>query len=86
MSPVPATLVDLHGLPAPGSPDEAAAITERLLGMQLEAEKLTVDTYLAAFEKNGGIVEERITGVALTSPERPDAGAAGRHRRTAVHP
>ncbi len=61
-------LVDLHGLPAPGSPDEAAAITERLLGMQLEAEKLTIETYLAAFEKNGGIVEERITGVALTSP------------------
>ena len=61
-------LVDLHGLPAPGSPDEAAAITERLLGMQLEAEKLTIETYLAAFAKNGGIVEERITGVSLTSP------------------
>ena len=60
--------VDLNGLPAPGSSNEAAAITERLLGMQPEAEDLAVDVYLAAFEKHGGIVEERITGVALTSP------------------
>jgi hypothetical protein len=61
-------LVDLHGLPASGSSDEAAAITDRILGMQLEAEDLDLDVYLAAFEKHGGIVEERITGVALTSP------------------
>jgi hypothetical protein len=61
-------LVDLHGLPASGSPDEAAAIKERLLGMQLESEKLTLEVYLAAFEEHGGIVEERITGVVLTSP------------------
>ena len=60
--------MDLHGLPAPGSPDEAAAITERLRGMRPESEKLAVDTYLAAFAKHGGIVEERITGVELTSP------------------
>jgi hypothetical protein len=61
-------LVDLHGLPASGSPDEPAAIKERLLGMQLESEKLTLEVYLAAFEEHGGIVEERITGVVLTSP------------------
>jgi hypothetical protein len=61
-------LVDLHGLPASGAPDEAAAIKERLLGMQLESEKLTLEVYLAAFEEHGGIVEERITGVVLTSP------------------
>jgi PGM1 C-terminal domain len=60
--------LDLHGLPAPGSSNEAAAITDRVLGMQPEAESLAVDVYLAAFEKHGGIVEERITGVALTSP------------------
>ena len=29
---------------------------------------MTVDAFLAAFEKGGGIVEERITGVVLTSP------------------
>ena len=61
-------LVDLRGLPPSGAPEEAAAITERLLGMQLEAEDLALEVYLAAFEKHGGIVEERITGVALTSP------------------
>jgi PGM1 C-terminal domain len=61
-------MVDLHDLPAPGSSNEAAVITERLLAMQPESEKLAVVDYLAAFEKHGGIVEERITGVALTSP------------------
>ena len=61
-------MVDLHDLPAPGSPDEAAAIRERVLALQPEAETLPVDTYLTAFEKHGGIVEERITGIALTSP------------------
>jgi hypothetical protein len=61
-------MVDLHGLPAPGSPGEPAAITERLLGLQPENEDLSVDVYLAAFQRHGGIVEERITGVALTSP------------------
>ena len=29
---------------------------------------LDLDVYLAAFEKDGGIIEERITGTALTSP------------------
>jgi PGM1 C-terminal domain len=61
-------MVDLHGLPPSGSQDEAAAIAERILGMQLEADDLALDVYLSAFEEHGGIVEERITGVALTSP------------------
>ncbi len=60
--------VDLQGLPDVGSPNEAAAITERLMGMQPESETLTVDVYLAAFAKHGGIVEERISGVTLESP------------------
>lgn len=60
--------VDLHGLPASGSPDEVAAIKERILGMELESEKLTTDVYLATFAEHGGIVEERITGVKLESP------------------
>jgi PGM1 C-terminal domain len=64
-------MVDFGDLPAPGSPDEAAVIKERLLAMQPEDEKLAVDVYLAAFEKHGGIVEERITGVTLTSPSVP---------------
>jgi hypothetical protein len=61
-------MVDLTDLPDRGSPDEAAVIRDRLMSMQPESEKLDVATYLAAFERNGGIVEERITGEALTSP------------------
>lgn len=61
-------LLDLHGLPAPGAPGEAAVITERLHAIQPEAAGLAVSTYLADFAAFGGIVEERITGVTLTSP------------------
>ena len=60
--------MDLDDLPAPGSPDEAAAIAQRLQHIRPEAESLSVDAFLAAFAKGGGIVEERITGVALESP------------------
>jgi hypothetical protein len=61
-------LMDLGELPSPDAPNEAAVIRERVMSMQPEAENLAVDVYLAAFEKHGGIVEERITGEALTSP------------------
>jgi PGM1 C-terminal domain len=60
--------LDLDGLPEPGTPDEAAAIADRLRKLRPEAEELSVEVYLAAFERNGGIVEERISGVELTSP------------------
>ena len=61
-------VVDLAGLPPVGSADEAKGLTDRVLAMQLEAEDLALDVYLAAFENHGGIVEERITGVELRSP------------------
>jgi hypothetical protein len=61
-------MVDLHGLPPIGSENEAAAIADRVLRLQPEDESLAVDVYLAAFAKHGGIVEERISGVVLTSP------------------
>ena len=61
-------LVVLGELPEPGAPDEAAVIEERLRAMQLESETLTLDVYLASFEADGGIVEERITGNTFTSP------------------
>lgn len=60
--------LDLTGLPAPDSPDEEALLTARVRNLQPESEKLTVEAYLAAFAKHGGIVEERISGVTLTSP------------------
>lgn len=61
-------VVDLHGLPDIGSAEEADAIADRVLGMSLEDETLTLAKYLDAFAANGGIVEERISGARLTSP------------------
>jgi hypothetical protein len=61
-------VVDLRDLPAPGSHAEPEEIRARVLAMELEADDLTVDVYLAAFAAHGGIVEERISGSALTSP------------------
>jgi hypothetical protein len=61
-------LVDLTGLPKIGAEGESVAIAERVMAMQLEAENLALEVYLSAFERLGGIVEERITGVELTSP------------------
>jgi len=60
--------LNLEDLPDPGSPEEAAAVTERLRALQPEAPGLSVADFLSAFEADGGVVEERITGVVLTSP------------------
>lgn len=60
--------VDLSGVPAPGTAGEAEALRARLLGMRPEADDLGVTDFLAAFERLGGVVEERITGTAFTSP------------------
>jgi hypothetical protein len=61
-------MVDLSDLPVAGSPDERPHTLDRLRRMQLESRKITVDTYLAKFATNGGIVEERIVGTDLRSP------------------
>jgi hypothetical protein len=61
-------LLRLGDLPAPGSPDEAAALRERLDALEPEDESLDAARYLALFARRGGIVEERITGDDLTSP------------------
>jgi hypothetical protein len=61
-------IVDLAGLPAPGTPDELLRIGERLFAMALEDQTLTVDAYLQRLSEVGGIVEERITGADLRSP------------------
>jgi hypothetical protein len=60
--------VHLAGLPDPGARDEAAAIEERLRSLSPEDPTLTPEAYLAGFEADGGIVEERITGEAIESP------------------
>ena len=61
-------LVGLHDLPESGSPGEPEAIKKRVLGMALENPDIGIENYLAAFAADAGIVEERITGVRLTSP------------------
>ena len=61
-------LVDLRDLPESGSPGEPEVIKQRVLGMALENPAIGIEKYLAAFEADAGIVEERITGVQLTSP------------------
>jgi hypothetical protein len=61
-------LVRLGGLPSPGSPDERAAVRERLLDMELESLTTPRDVYLAKFAEGAGIVEERIVGQEVRSP------------------
>lgn len=61
-------LVDLRDLPADGSGDEADATRQRVLTMALENPAIAIEAYLSAFAAGAGIVEERITGVQLTSP------------------
>ena len=79
-------MVDLSELPDPGSPDEAAAIRDRLMSMQPESEKLDCRRL------SGRLREERRhrRGAdhrrSADQSECPDAGVARRHRRTAVHP
>ncbi|MGZ5399317.1 MAG: peptide ligase PGM1-related protein [Nocardioides sp.] len=61
-------LVELRALPEPGSGEEPDALRERVLGMAPEDPSIAVADYLRDFESGAGIVEERITGVTLTSP------------------
>ena len=61
-------LVDLTGLPAPGSEGDAAAIEERVRAMRFEIASATFPVYEAKLEERGGIVEERIVGEDLRSP------------------
>lgn len=61
-------LIDLSGLPAPGSTEERTALVERIRTMVLEGGRVTIETYLDKFRERAGIVEERISGENLLSP------------------
>jgi hypothetical protein len=61
-------LVDLSGLPAPGSSEERAALHQRALAMGFEHATMRVDDYLSRLAAGGGIVEERVAGVEVRSP------------------
>lgn len=61
-------LVDLEGLPTPGSPSEADALAERLHHMRYELQGTRYETYIAKLNERGGVVEERIQGTDFRSP------------------
>jgi hypothetical protein len=59
--------VDLRGLAAPGSEQEADAIEERVRGMSFET-GTTFERYIAKLGETGGVVEELIAGEEFRSP------------------
>jgi hypothetical protein len=61
-------LVDLTGVADLPPTKRRSAVLEQVAVMQLEAETLSREVYLAKFAQGGGIVEERITGEELLSP------------------
>jgi hypothetical protein len=61
-------VVDLSGLPAPGSPAERDEVDRRLRSMSFEQPDTPLEAYLAKLAERGGIVEERISGMELRSP------------------
>jgi hypothetical protein len=60
--------VDLDHLPPPGDASEGTAIQERLRSMRFEASELNYDFYIHKLAKQGGIVEELISGEEVRSP------------------
>jgi hypothetical protein len=61
-------VVDLRGVPAPGSPDERAELRRRVEAMAFEHVDTVLEWYLAQLARDGGIAEERVSGVELRSP------------------
>jgi hypothetical protein len=61
-------VIDLRGLPSPGSPDEPAALRARIEEMECEHPGTDIPAYLARLAEGGGIVEEYVGGVELRSP------------------
>jgi hypothetical protein len=61
-------VVDLTGLPPPGSDGERPALEQRVRRMSFEFAGLDLAAYLAKLDELGGIVEERIRGTELRSP------------------
>jgi hypothetical protein len=61
-------VVDLQDLPAPGAPQEAAALAERVHSLSPENPAIPVEAFLAKLGERRGVVEERIEGEDLRSP------------------
>ena len=61
-------LVDVRGIADTADADRRAEVARRVRSMQLESATMPVAAYEAKFERQGGVVEERIVGVELLSP------------------
>ncbi len=61
-------IVDLDGLPPPGSPQEQDAIAVKLRRMQMESAEIKFKTYVEKLAHRGGIVEEMLQGEEVRSP------------------
>jgi hypothetical protein len=61
-------VVDLTGLPQPGGALEQTLIERRVATLTPEAEGVSAADYLSKLADQGGVAEERITGVELRSP------------------
>lgn len=61
-------VVDLHGLPEPGTPGEPEAITDRLRAMKFEIPDFTYEYYMNGVQSQGAVVEEMIEGEVKESP------------------
>jgi hypothetical protein len=60
--------IDLEGLPAPGAPDEAERIAQRVGSLAPAARGVSAEAYLAELSGQGGVVEESIAARELRSP------------------
>jgi hypothetical protein len=61
-------IVDLEGLPVPGTRGEAALIQQRLERLAPDAGGVSPAAYLRKLGTQGGVVEERLTGRKVRSP------------------
>ena len=61
-------VVDLRGLPVPGSTDEPAELRRRVEAMAFEHPDVRFTDYMTKLAEGGGIVEERLLGTDLRSP------------------
>jgi hypothetical protein len=61
-------VLDLMGLPSPGTRGEEALIEQRLVRLVPEFDGVSAAAYLGRLAALGGVVEERITGRELRSP------------------
>jgi len=61
-------VIDLRGLPEPGSGTERPELEDRIRRMSFELAELPFEQYVAKLEERHGIVEERIDGAEVRSP------------------